>query len=121
MVINCVCLVMLQIDGHAAHGMTREEAVLRIMSLEEQVNLVVQYRPDEFRRDLAATGSDSGTSHSATQAALYYQCLITICIICSAPYYSSGPDACIIYTPFSIRCPLYIIYVGRFPLLMGVY
>lgn len=40
--------------------MTREEAVLKIMALDERIDLVLQNRIMEFRRVLASTGSDSG-------------------------------------------------------------
>lgn len=46
--------------------MTREEAVLKIMNLDERVDLVLRNRITEFRRVLANTGNDSGNNHTYT-------------------------------------------------------
>jgi len=40
--------------------MTREQAVILVKNQPEKVDLVLQYRLDEFRRLLTSTGSDSG-------------------------------------------------------------
>lgn len=40
--------------------MTREEAVQKIVQLEDRIDLVVQNRIMEYRRILISTGADSG-------------------------------------------------------------
>lgn len=40
----------LKVNGRDMKGMTREEAVLLLLGLQEQIELYVQHRQDEFER-----------------------------------------------------------------------
>lgn len=40
-------------------GVTREEAVLFLLSLQDQIDLIVQYRKDEYEQIVASQRGDS--------------------------------------------------------------
>ncbi len=42
--------VVIQVNGKEMEGVTREEAVLYLLGLQEQVDLLLQFRRDEYER-----------------------------------------------------------------------
>lgn len=49
----------LQVNDMDMKGVTREEAVLFLLSLQDQIDLIVQYRKDEYEQIVASQRGDS--------------------------------------------------------------
>nr|QRF78342.1 ZO1 [Phoronopsis harmeri] len=61
----CVGDEILRVNGTDTTGLTREEAVVLLLNLDEEVNLDVQYRKDEYER-LAASHKGGDSFHVRT-------------------------------------------------------
>jgi tight junction protein 1 len=48
-----------QVNDMDMKGVTREEAVLFLLSLQDQIDLIVQYRKDEYEQIVASQRGDS--------------------------------------------------------------
>jgi tight junction protein 1 len=51
--------VLVQVNDMDMKGVTREEAVLFLLSLQDQIDLIVQYRKDEYEQIVASQRGDS--------------------------------------------------------------
>lgn len=49
----------MQVNDMDMKGVTREEAVLFLLSLQDQIDLIVQYRKDEYEQIVASQRGDS--------------------------------------------------------------
>lgn len=50
---------MLQVNDMDMKGVTREEAVLFLLSLQDQIDLIVQHRMDEYEQVVQSQRGDS--------------------------------------------------------------
>ena len=66
-----------QVNDMDMKGVTREEAVLFLLSLQDQIDLIVQYRKDEYEQIVASQRGDS--FHIKWVNFLHTQFLYRIC------------------------------------------